>query len=230
MNGIIMFQLSLRFLNSKDALQHYLKKVTGESVSLTLTDNSTSLLSIRTKGNSVSVRMHWMFLNADNEVIGEVANLIKTSKGRTPLTRKFISENRPCLKIRERCDRKPCIRTQGRFYNLREIFDSLNNEYFGGGVTALISWGNRNSRRALKKRTLGTYCRHTNTIRISSVLDRRNVPHYFIRYVVYHEMLHSAMRDLRKNGRRSVHTQEFRKRERLFRQYDKAIAWEKGNR
>ena len=230
MDTIIMFQLSLYFLNSKDILQHYLEKFTGKSVSLTLTDNSTSLLSIRTKGISVSVRMHWMFLNADNEVIGEVANLIKTSKGRTTLTRKFISENRPCLKIRERCARPPSIRTQGRFYNLREIFDSLNKEYFGGGITALISWGNQNSRRALRKRTLGTYCRDTDTIRISSVMDRRNVPHYFIRYVVYHEMLHSAVRDLKENGRRAVHTTEFRKRERLFREYDRAIAWEKGNR
>jgi len=225
-----MFQLSLHFLNSKDTLRDFLEKITRKSVSLTLTDNSTSLLSIRTKGNSVSVRMHWMFLNADNEVIGEVANCIKTRKCQTPLIRKFISENRPCLKIREQCTRQPSIRTQGRFYNLREFFDSLNNEYFGEGITASINWGNKNSRRALRKRTLGTYCRHTDTIRISSVLDRRNVPHYFIRYVIYHEMLHSAVRDLRENGRRSVHTPEFRKRERLFREYDKAIAWEKGNR
>ena len=225
-----MFQLSLYFLNSKDILQHYLEKVIGKSVSLTLTDNSTSLLSIRTKGNSVLVRMHWMFLNADNEIISEIADFIKTRKSRTPLTRKFISENRTCLKNRERYSRQPGFRTQGRFHNLREIFDSLNNEYFGGGITALIKWGNQNSRRAVRKRTLGTYCRHTDTIGISSVLDRRNVPHYFIRYVVYHEMLHSAVRDLRKNNRRSVHTSEFRKRERLFREYDKAIGWEKRNR
>jgi len=227
---INMFQLSLHFSNSKDTLRDFLEKMTGKSVSLTLTDNSTSMLSIRTKNNSVSVRMHWMFLNADNEIIGEIANFIKTRKGQTPLIRKFISENRTCLTKRELCSRQLRIYTQGRVYNLREIFDSLNNNYFGGGITTSISWGKQYSRRAVGKRTLGSYCGHTNTIKINPVLDRKNVPHYFIEYVIYHEMLHSAVREERKNGRRSMHTSEFRKRERLFKEYDKAVSWEKSNR
>lgn len=222
-----MFQLSLQFSNSKDTLKEYLEKITRKSVSLTLTDNYTSMLSIRTKNNSVSVRMHWIFLNADKEIIREIANFIKTRKSWTPLIRKFISENRNCLKNRERNSRQPKIRTQGRFYNLREIFDSLNNNYFEGGITTSISWGKWNSRKAVKKRTLGSYCVSTNTIRINPVLDRKNVPHYFIEYVIYHEMLHSAVTWEKKNGRKSVHTSEFRKRERLFKEYDKAISWEK---
>lgn len=225
-----MFQLSLQFSNSKDTLQHYLEKVTGKSVSLTITDNSTSLLSIRTKSNSVSVRMHWMFLNAGDEVIREVADFIKTRNGRTPLIEKFISKNRTCLKKREQRSMQPGIRTQGRFYDLKEIFDNLNIEYFGGSITASIGWGKGNSRRVVRKRTLGSYCRHVNSIRINPVMDRKNVPLYFIRYVIYHEMLHSSVKEERKNGRRSVHTSEFRKRERLFKDYEKAISWEKRNR
>jgi len=225
-----MFQLSLHFSNSKDTLRDFLEKITRKSVSLTLTDNSISMLSIKKKNNSFSVRMHWMFLDAGKEVIGEIANFIKTRKGQTPLIRKFISENQTCLKNKERHSKQFSIRTQGRFCNLREIFDSLNNNYFGAGITASISWGKQNSRRAVRKRTLGSYCRHSNTIRINPVLDRRNVPHYFIEYVIYHEMLHSAVREERKNGRRPMHTSEFRKRERLFKEYDKAISWEKSNR
>jgi hypothetical protein len=224
---VIMFQLSLHFLNSKDTFKNYLEKMTGKSVSLTLTDNSTSMFSIRTKGNLVSVRMHWMFLNADDEVIREMASFMKTRKGRTPLIRKFISENQPCMKKREQNPRQLIIHTQGRFYNLREIFDDLNHEYFGGKITASISWGKENARRAVRNRTLGSYCGHTNTIRINPVLDRRNVPRYFIRYIVYHEMLHSAVEEERKNGRRLVHTFEFRKLERLFKDYRKAVSWEK---
>lgn len=225
-----MFQLSLHFSNSKDTLRDFLEKITGKSVSLTITDNSTSVLSIRTKSNAVAVRMHCMFLNADNEIIREIANFIKTRKGQTPLIRKFISENHTCLKKRQLCSRQLKIRTQGRFYNLREIFDSLNNNYFGGGITTSISWGKQNSRRAVRKRTLGSYCGHSNSIRINPALDRKNVPHYFIEYVIYHEMLHSTITGEKKNGRKSVHTSEFRKRERLFKEYDKAISWEKSNR
>jgi predicted metal-dependent hydrolase len=214
-------------LNSKDTLKDYLENMTRKSVSLTLTDNSTSLLSIRTKGNLVSVRMHWMFLNADDEVIREMASFIKTRKVRTPLIRQFISENQTCLKKREQNSRQLSIRTQGRFHNLREIFDDLNNEYFEGKITAAISWGKENARRAVRNRMLGSYCGRSNAIRINPVLDRRNVPSYFIRYVVYHEMLHSDVEEERKNGRRSVHTSKFRKLERLFKDYEKAVSWEK---
>ena len=226
MTWIIILQLSLQFSNSKDTLKDSLEKMTGKSVSLTLTDNSASLLSIRTKGNLVSARMHWMFLNADDEVIREMASFIKTRKCRTPLIRKFISENQTCLKKRGQNSRLS-IHTKGRFHNLREIFDDLNNKYFGGTITASIGWGKGNARRAVRNRTLGSYCGHTDIIRINPVLDRRNVPRYFIRYVVYHEMLHSAVEEERKNSRRSVHTSEFRKLERLFEDYGKAVSWEK---
>lgn len=222
-----MFQLSLQFSNSKETLKYYFEKVTGKSVSLNLTDNSTSMLSIKTKGNSISVRIHWMFLNADDDVIREIADLIKARKGRTQLIRKFISGNRTFLRNKERYSRPLSNHTQGRFYNLREIFDALNSEYFRGRIIASISWGKRNSRRALRNRTLGSYCGHTNTIRINPVLDRRNVPRYFIKYVIYHEMLHGVVKEEKKNGRRSVHTAEFRKRERLFKDYEKAISWER---
>jgi len=168
-----------------------------------------------------------MFLNADDDVIREIADLIKARKGRTQLIRKFISENRTFLRNKERYFRPLSNHTQGRFHNLREIFDALNSEYFGERIIASINWGKRNSRRALRNRTLGSYCGHTNTIRINPVLDRRNAPHYFIRYVIYHEMLHGAVKEEKKNGRRLVHTAEFRKRERLFKAYEKAIAWER---
>ena len=71
-----MFQLRLQFLHSKDTLADCLEGMTGKPVSLTVTDNAASLLSIRTKGNSVSVRMHWMFLNAGEDVVREIAGFI----------------------------------------------------------------------------------------------------------------------------------------------------------
>jgi predicted metal-dependent hydrolase len=222
-----MFQLRLQFLHSKDALADCLEDMTGKPVSLTVTDNAASLLSIRTKGASVSVRMHWMFLNAGEEVIREIAGFIKTRKGRTPLIRKFIGENRAFLKKKERPASRPNLQTVGRFHDLKEVFDDINREYFQGNITAFIGWGKQRARRLVRKRTLGSYCRHGNTIRISPVLDGKNVPRYFLEFVVYHEMLHSDMKEEKKNGRRSVHPPEFQKRERLFREYEKAAAWEK---
>jgi hypothetical protein len=171
--------------------------------------------------------MHWMFLNAGEEIIREIAGFIKTRKGRTPLIRKFIGENRAFLKKKERPVSRLSLRTEGKFHDLKEIFDKLNRGYFNGKINAFIGWGKQHSRRLVRKRTLGSYCRHGNTIRISPVLDGKNVPRYFLEFVVYHEMLHSDMKEEKKNGRRLVHPPEFKTREQLFREYEKATAWEK---
>ena len=222
-----MLQMRFLFSHSEDALRDSLAKMTGQAVSLTLTDNSASMLSIRKKDASVSVRMHRMFLTAGEEVIKEIAGFIKKRKGQTPLIRQFIRDNRACLKKKEQKVRPPSLCEQGNVYHLREIFDAINREYFEGSVSAAIGWGKGNSRRVVRKRTLGTYCSATNTIRINPVLDRRNVPHYFIRFVVYHEMLHSAVKEERKNNRRAMHTPEFRRREKLYKDYAKALSWER---
>src|SRR4030043_142527 len=222
-----MFQMSLQFSGNKDTLKDYLEKMTGKRISLFVTDNSNSLLSIRKKGNSASVRMHWMFLNAGDEVIREVADFIKTRQGRTPLIREFINNNKTCLKKREQNTRQVRIRTQGGFYKLKKIFDDLNNEYFRERITASISWGRGKARRIVKKRTLGSYCEQTEPIWKQDVLDIVNLLHYFIRYVVYNEIFHSILRREKNNGRRSIHSPEFRKRERLYKEYAKAVSWER---
>ena len=223
-----MFQLSLQFLNNKDAIKDSLEKMTGRLVSLHITDNATSLLSIRTDQDLVSVRMHYMFLRAGDDIIKEISGFIRKRKGSTPLIRKFIHENRSFIRVRACSSCPPVkIRTQGRFHDLSEMFVALNKKYFGGRISALISWGKRNPRRVVRKRLLGSYSGHTNIIRINPVLDRSNVPAFFIRYIIYHEMLHSDMKEERKNGRRLLHTPEFYQRERLFGEYEKAVAFEK---
>lgn len=221
-----MLQMRLLFSHKEDTLRDSLAKMTGQTVSLTLTDNSTSMLSIRKKDGSVAVRMHRMFLTAGEEIIKEIAGFIKKRKGQTPLIRQFIRDNRASLKNKERKVRPPSLCEQGNIHHLGEIFDAVNEEYFEGSVSAAIGWGKGSSRRAVRKRTLGTYCSTANTIRINPVLDRRSVPHYFIRFVVYHEMLHTAVKEERKNGRRAMHTPEFRRREKLYKDYERAIAWE----
>jgi hypothetical protein len=62
---------------------------------------------------------------------------------------------------------------------------------------------------------------------MNPLLDRRTVPRFFVEFIVYHEMLHADIGVETRNGRRRVHTWEFRRRERLFREYARAISWEK---
>jgi len=219
-------QLSLPISYDEDSLRDYLEKITGKSISLKITDNSTSMLSLKTKGGIVYVRLHRMFLDAGNDVIFEIAQFIKNRKARTPLIRDFIKQNSNCLK--KKPPKKLSINTQGKYYDLREIYANVNGEYFNGRVTASITWGIKISRYAVRRRTLGSYSSHTNTIRINPILDKKSVPRYFIEFIVYHEMLHADMDVEAKNGRRSVHSREFKRREKLFKHYERVVAWEKG--
>lgn len=219
-------QLPLPLSHDEDSLRVYLEKITGKSISLKITDNSTSMISLKTKGGIVYVRLHRIFLNAGDDIIFEIAQFIKNKKGRTPLIRDFIKQNSNCLKRKP--PKKISINTQGKYYDLREIYAKANGEYFDGRVTASITWGTKSPGYAVRKRTLGSYSSHTNTIRINPILDKKSVPRYFIEFIVYHEMLHADIDVVTKNSRRSVHSREFKSREKLFKHYEKVIAWEKG--
>jgi hypothetical protein len=218
------------FINCKanitdDSLKDYLESVAGKKVLLTLTDNSASLLSVKTKGNVIHVRLQRIFLEAGRDVWNEIAGFVKNKKGSMPLFRKFAKQNLSSLK--KDFKNRVTIKTQGRYHDLTDIYEAVNNKYFNQEISSPITWGMKRSRCYKRKRTLGSYSRHTNTIRISPLLDKKTVPKYFIAFIVYHEMLHADMGVTEKNGRRSFHSREFRKREKLFEDYDKAILWEK---
>lgn len=207
------------------SLRDHFERATSRSVSLTITDNSTRMLSVRKKGNTISVRLHRIFLDARLDVIEEIAVFIRKRKGSTPLLRRFVKEN--LNRVKDAPPKRVKINIQGNYHNVGEIYDSLNREYFRGKLSCAVTWGTGRARYAVRKRTLGSYSRHANIIRINSILDKKHVPRYFVEFVVYHEMLHADMDPAPKNGRNLVHSGEFRGRERLFRDYEKAIRWEK---
>ncbi|MEK6726422.1 MAG: SprT-like domain-containing protein, partial [Deltaproteobacteria bacterium] len=158
----------------------------------------------------------------------EVAEFIKKRRGKTPLISGFIRERRELLKKKAPRRLNQC--TSGKYYDLLNIFESINRAYFEGSVSSTITWGNKSPRYAARKRTLGSYSSHTNAIRINPLLDNSRVPLYFVEFIVYHEMLHAYIGVTNKNGRRSIHSKEFREGEKVFKDYEKAIAWEKRNR
>jgi predicted metal-dependent hydrolase len=208
-------------------LKQHLEAGLGRPVSLTLTDNSTSLLSMRTRDGAARVRLHRMFLNADRSVLGEIVSYLKNGKGALPNCRGFVRDNREHL--RGKPPRKVPVRTAGKVHDLRALYDENNREYFDGRVEAAITWGTRSPRRAVKKRTVGSYSEQSNTIRINPVLDRKDVPRCYVSFIIYHEMLHASQGTAIRGKRRSIHSREFRKREKLFKDYEEARAWENRN-
>lgn len=118
-----------------------------------------------------------------------------------------------------------------RYFDLREIFDRLNARHFRGRLRGYkIVWGRKRKRRPKEYFVFGTIQEEDRVIRINPRLDQPFVPLWFLQYVLYHEMLHSVVPDeVDASGRRRVHTAEFNRRERQYRNYRRARRWEDEN-
>jgi hypothetical protein len=107
---------------------------------------------------------------------------------------------------------------EGQYYNLTEIFNSLNFQYFHGLMARPeLGWSLKPSRT-----TLGHYdpCHHV--IVLSSFLDSADAPRVAVEFVMFHEMLHLKHPTEHRGARRCVHTAEFKAAEREFVGFDYA--------
>lgn len=121
------------------------------------------------------------------------------------------------------------ISSTGAHYNLQEIYDKLNEEYFEKKLSLAITWFGSSDRSAKRRRLLGSYQQKNRLIKIHRLLDNERFPHYFVSYVIYHEMLHHECPP-RKRGKRRIHHDVFKEREKKFKEYALAKKWEKENR
>jgi len=123
------------------------------------------------------------------------------------------------------------LRHEGHYFDLESIFNGLNARYFRNRLRDYdVVWGRRRKHRPKEYFIFGTIQEEDRIIRINPWLDQPFVPHWFIQYIMYHEMLHAVVPDEKlSGGRRIVHTDEFNRRERDFRNYRRARRWEDEN-
>ena len=106
----------------------------------------------------------------------------------------------------------------GSFYDLEEVFETLNVRFFHGLMgRPTLTWSAH-----VARRMLGHYDAAHNTIVVSKVFDRPDTPRCAIEYLLYHEMLHLKHPVRVKAGRRCVHSREFQAEERLFPELEEA--------
>lgn len=127
--------------------------------------------------------------------------------------------------------RQLAFRSEGRYFDLQEIFRKLNARYFRYALRDYtITWGRKRKLPPKEYFVFGTIQEEDRIIRIHPLLDAAFVPQWFLEYVVYHEMLHSVVPDqFDRHGRRIVHHEKFNRRERKFPFYQRAKRWEDDN-
>ncbi|MGL4367467.1 MAG: SprT-like domain-containing protein [Brevinemataceae bacterium] len=107
---------------------------------------------------------------------------------------------------------------------LEKCLKEINNKYFHFTDLPEIKLSKGQDKTNKKNITFGTYHAKKNEIKIHPILLKPNVPLTALEFVIYHEMLHFEDRDsllIRRKGQK-VHTIEFRKREKMFYQYNEA--------
>ncbi len=186
---------------------------------------------IRLREGQLFVSLSDLLEGAPESVVRAIAHILLAKLYKKPIDamhnlryKRFASSaavTRQTELIRHARGSKRFFGPEGRFYNLEEVFDTLNVRFFGGLLgRPELTWSEH-----MAKRSLGHYDAAHNMIVVSRVFDRPSSPRCAIEYLLYHEMLHLKHPVKMRGLRRCVHSREFKAEEALFPQLAEAMAF-----
>jgi hypothetical protein len=219
---------SLEEIQLEHAVAAYLPP--GKGLRLTLTKNRYNIVAVRREPAAYAVRVHHVFAGAEPRLVRALARyVVHNDRRASAVLGEFIERHERIINRAPRRQRQLTPRPVGRVYNLQEIFDRLNQQYFSGTLQAQITWGPAVFRAHQRSIKMGSYAVEDRIIRVHPALDRSEVPLFFVEWIVFHEMLHGRHEIRRKGSRRCFHPPEFLAEERGFVDYERASAWEREN-
>ena len=183
---------------------------------------------IRLTEGRMKLRLSDLLEGAPEAVLKAIVHILLAKIYRKPIDtahnsryRRYVSSRdmlEKAQQVRQIRGRKRLESAHGVYYNLDEVFDTLNVRFFHGLLgRPQMSWSGERARRLL-----GHYDPAHNAIIISKVFDQERVPRFAIEYLVYHEMLHLKHPVKMRGVRRCVHGKEFRDDEKAFPQIEEA--------
>ncbi|QHN04091.1 M48 family metallopeptidase [Granulicella sp. WH15] len=186
---------------------------------------------IRLREGKLLVRLSDLLEASPESVHRAIAHILLAKLYRKPIApahadryRRYVSSDvvsKQAEHIRQTRGRKNISTPVGHYYDLDEVFETLNTRFFHGLMgRPTLTWSAHAARRML-----GHYDAAHNTIVVSRVFDRPDTPRCAIEYLLYHEMLHLKHPVRVKAGRRCVHSREFQAEEKLFPELEEAKAY-----
>ena len=224
-----------------------LKKALPQVGEVIFTENRRQLVWVKkNRDGALTVRLQHAFRAASGSDFAALADFIRKPD---QVSRKAVSdfvkrygELFGTLSSRPVPRRRTVVHvTKGRHRDLFAILRKVMDEYSLMVDGLSITFGNDPLGRmqkdegapAFRGRTrsrsirFGSYSALHNLIRIHPLLDCLDIPDYFVEYIVYHEVLHALCPPISRGCRKSVHTAEFRVRERRFALYEDARRFER---
>jgi len=186
---------------------------------------------IRLRQAVVHVRISDLLEGSPAGVIEAIAHILLAKIYRKPIQRlhstryrRYVSSHDMSAKaqlVRQMRGRKRIESPRGQVYDLEQIFERLNTQFFYGLLARpQMTWSRSHSRNSLAH-----YDPAHNAIVVSRVFDQPRVPGYAVEYIVYHEMLHLKHPVKLRGSRRCVHGPEFQAEEKLFPHLEDAKAF-----
>jgi len=183
---------------------------------------------IRLSEGRMKLRLSDLLEGAPEPVLRAIVHILLAKIYRKPIDARHSSRYRRYVATRDMMEKAQQVRqirgrkrlesAQGCFYDLDEVFETLNTRFFHGLLgRPQMSWSAERSRHLL-----GHYDPAHNAIIISKVFDQARVPRLAMEYIMYHEMLHLKHPVKMRGSRRSVHGKEFREEEKDFPQFEEA--------
>ena len=207
-----------------ESLVRFLSDYLGAPVRLQFTSNRSTMLTYREGESEMRLRVHEIFRSAPGPIWEAIAQyLADDDRAAGKLVDAFIEEA-----ASELPQANVVLQPEGRYHDLSSILDQLNHTYFHGKSTARITWGSASGRRYRRSIQLGCYVSSDRLIRIHPSLDQAFVPHYYVAWVVFHEMLHEVF-GVERDRRHSIHPPEFVAIEQSYPDYVLCKRWEEAN-
>lgn len=183
---------------------------------------------IRLRQDVIHVRISDLLEGSPETVIEAIAHILLAKIYRKPIQplhstryRRYVSSHDMSAKahlLRQVRGRKQIASARGQVYDLDQVFEELNQQFFYGLLARpQMTWS-----RAHARNSLGHYDPAHNAIVVSRVFDHARVPRYAVEYIVYHEMLHLKHPVKLRGSRRCVHGPEFQAEEKLFPRLEEA--------
>ncbi len=210
-----------------------LEALTGGPLHLRVNRNTSTLLSLTKPrdGSPPRFSVNKMFLSAPDEVVKALGQYVKRSTPTThAILRTYMDSHAEAHEEERAQARSLSLRSRGRVHDLHALAEDVNREFFNGELKINITYSRGAVEPANGRRRhiiFGSYDRRHALVRIHPALDDPHVPEFFVKFVIYHEMLHHIL-DVRPQpgGRRCIHTAQFRDRERRHPDYKRSLEWE----
>lgn len=189
----------------------------------------------REPDGSRRVRLHQFFREAPTEAVEDLAAWLRSGRrARAASARLDAYLEQSVLALGKREPPRQRV-TRGQHHDLLALHRELLAERSAAPVHHLdpipvISFGRFSSRKPRRRLLLGSYDSERHWVRIHPLVDHELVPAEFVRFLLYHELLHAALpTECDSAGRVRHHGPKFREAERAFAGTEPALAWERKN-